>query len=177
MQRPRVAERRDAGEAELAGLAQFIAGGHDFAEYALGVEAVAAGHLGDAVVQLEQIDMVAAEPLQAGIERRRDRRADAAIVGFRDAHLGAEVELRLQLGQDAAEVGLGSAVAIEGGGIEVGDAQFEGAGDGPLLVGRIALGHQAADGAATEGKDGDLHAGLAEFALLHGRSPLVDHAT
>jgi hypothetical protein len=116
-------------------------------------DGLAGSALGERIVEMEDIDAVAAEAFEAGLEGGRHCRADAAAVCRCDAHLGGDDDVRLQLGQHPPEVGLGGAVAVERGGVEVVDAELERPRHRALLVARLAARHQSADRAAPERQD------------------------
>ncbi len=77
---PSRAEPGDAEEADLALLAQALERRHHLAQHDLGGERPLPSVRRDPVVQLQEVDLVAAEPLQARLERRRHRRADLAVI-------------------------------------------------------------------------------------------------
>ena len=117
-------------------------------------------------MQLEHIDMIALQPLQARLERGRDRRADVGrSAGTRT--LVREDDVRLELREHAADVRLRGAVAVGGGGVEVIDAGLDRARDRALLIRGRAFGHQPADRAAAEGEHRNVKAGAAEFSFFH----------
>ena len=72
--------------------------------------------------------------------------------------------------QDAAEIFLRLAVAVLHRGVEIIDADGERAGDGALLVARIAAHHQSADRAAAEAEHREPHAGAAVDPHFHRHS-------
>ena len=111
--------------------------------------------------------MVELQPLQAGVERGRDRCADPARLGWRQAHLGADIDIGLQRLQHAAEIALALAVAVHLRRVEIVDAEFERARHGALLIGRLALDHQPANRAAAEPEQRDIETGSAEPAFFH----------
>ncbi len=168
MQRLGVADRRDAEEPHLALLAQRFKRGHHLVEHLPGAERLAPARGGDGIVQVEDVDPLHAEALQACVERLRHRLADAAEIRGRQPHLGADDRVGgLELLQDAAEVLFGFAVSVLHRGVEIVDAGLERAGDGALLVGRIAAHHEAADRAAAEAEDREPHPAAAEGAFVH----------
>ena len=88
-------------------------------------------------MKLEQIDLVALQPLQAGVQRGGDRGADPARLGRRQPHLGADIDIGLQRFQHAAEIASRDlAVAVHARRIEIVDAELERARHRALLVGR-----------------------------------------
>ena len=119
------------------------------------------------VVELKQIDGVASQPLQARLQRRGYRRTDLAALGRRQANLCADIDIRLQRFQHAAEIALGFAVAIHLRRVEVVDAELDRARHRALLVGGGALDHQPADGAAAKAEQRDVETGPAEFPSFH----------
>jgi hypothetical protein len=166
VQRRRLADRREADVARLALLARLVQGRHDVAEHLVDAHRSAVGAVHDHVVQLEHVDMIAPQPVEARLERGRDRGADVRPF-VRHAHLGGEHDVWLQAREHTAEILLRGAVAIGRRGVEQVNAGLERARDRALLVGRCPLGHQAADRAAAEGQHRDLEPGAAECALFH----------
>ena len=69
----------------LALLAQPLEGRHDLVEHGFGGEIGSLGRADDRVVELEQIDLLELQPLQAGVERGGDRlrRSGRGSVGGR----------------------------------------------------------------------------------------------
>jgi hypothetical protein len=118
-------------------------------------------------VQLEEIDVVEAEALQTLVHASRHRVSDTCPVAGLEPELGAEHDIGLQLLQHAAEVALRLAVAVERGGVDVVDAELDGAGDRALLVGGIALGEEAADRAGAVAEHRDFKTGAAQTSFLH----------
>ena len=116
---------------------------------------------------MEDVDMVHAEPRQAGVQRCGGGGGDVAALGLGEADLGADIGGRFQLCPDAAEIGLGRAVAVLHRGVEVIDAGDQRARDGMLLIIRRAAHHQAADRAAAEAEHRGPQAGAAEIAHFH----------
>lgn len=96
MQRRGLAVSGDAEEAQLALGAQQLEGRHDFLQHGGRGEIGALGGADDGVVKLKQIDRVHLQPREAGFERGGDRRADLARLGWRQSHLGADIDLGLQ---------------------------------------------------------------------------------
>jgi hypothetical protein len=166
VQRSRLADRREADEARLALLARLAQRRHDVAEHFLDAHRRAVGARPDHVVQLEHVDMIAPQAVEARLERGRDRGADVRALR-RHAHLGREHDLRLQAREHAPEIALRGAVAIGRGGVEMVDAGLERARHRALLVGGRAPGHQPADRAAAEGQHGNVEPRAAELAFLH----------
>ena len=85
-----------------------------------------AARVPDASVVVEDVHRVAVEPIQAGIEVEVDAFVAALDVVRVQAQLGADENVRLQLGQDPPQVALRLAIAVLGGGIEVVDAELDG---------------------------------------------------
>ena len=155
----------------LPAFCSFCSAGMTSFERDLDIHAVVGVLGGQRIVQLEEIDVIHAEACQALVHRLRDELGDPRAVGRLQPELGAEHDVGLQRLQHAAEVALGLAVAVERGGVDVVDAELDGARDRPLLVGRRALGHQAADGAGAEAEHGNFEASAAQFTLLHFSCP------
>ena len=108
---------------------------------------------------------------EAAFERFRHGVGDAAEFGARQPDLGADDRVGgFEVLQDAAEILLRLAVAVLHRGVEVIDADGERAGDGALLVARIAAHHQSADRAAAEAQHRKLHAGAAVDPHFHRHS-------
>jgi hypothetical protein len=152
-------------------LAQALKSRHHVVKHLPHTERFAATIRCDGVVQMKDIDPVAPQPGKASFQRRRDGLPDLAEHRVRQPHLGADDHGgRFQLLQDAAEVLFGLAVAVGHRGVEVVHADFEGAGDGALLIHRIAAHHEPADSAAAETEHGNPRAGSAVGAHFHRRS-------
>ena len=121
------------------------------------------------LVDLHQVDAVPLQPLQAGLEAAQHRVA-GIVEGLREvAHLGGQEEGLLHPLQRVTQDLLAAAAAVEGGRVDVVDAQLEGALDDGGAVGdrpRAELGTAVEPGAA-EGDLADLPAGLAEPAVAH----------
>ena len=64
-------------------------------------------------------------------------------------------------------MGLGRAIAVLHGGVEIIHTRLERLGDGSFLFGRITAYHQPPDRAAAEAKDRDRQPGAAETPHLH----------
>jgi hypothetical protein len=86
-----VPPRSDAEEADLALPPELLQRGHDLAQEILDGERASASIGLDHVVALQQIDGVAAQPLQAGLQRAADGAPDVAEILGQDAELGAHV--------------------------------------------------------------------------------------
>ncbi len=123
-----------------------------------------------AAVELEDVDDIGLEAAEAVLGAFDD--ALPIVVG----ELGGEDDLVPAPGDDAAEDFLAGALAVGGRGVEVVEAEVEGAvegvGDGLLLA--LAVGVPGlhvvgdADLRAAEADLGDFEAGAAEGAVLHG---------
>ena len=148
-----------------------VEGGHHLIEHRGRVDGAGSPVLGDQVVELEQVDALEAEAAEARLEGRRHRLGGAAARLVRDADLGADDHVRPERLEDAAEVLLRLAVAVDGRGVEVVDAERERPRHRPLLVGGGAAHHEPAHGAAAEAEHRDLDAGLAEYPSLHDWLP------
>jgi hypothetical protein len=127
--------------------------------------------LGDRIVQVEDIDPLAAQPREAVFQRLRYGVGDTAECGARqpdfcaDDRVGGFEEL-----QDATEILFRLAVAVLHRGVEIIHADGERAGDSALLVARIAAHHQSADRTAAKTQHRKLHAGAAVDPHFHRRS-------
>ena len=104
MQRACLAERGDAAEPDLPLLPELLHGRHDFAQNVAEAQGVAAARGLDAIVELQQIDALHTEPLQARVERTGDRAGDVVKIGRIEAELRADLHARAQGLQDLAEV-------------------------------------------------------------------------
>src|SRR6266446_6855018 len=162
-----VADRSDAKEADLALLPQSLEGRDDLTEHSLGGKAAVAAICSNMIVQLEQIDAIELQALQARLQRGRDRRAGPAAFAVRNAHFSADYDVGLQTLDDASEITLGFAITIHRGGIEIVNAELDRASHRPLLVGGIAAYHQPADGTASEPEERNVEPGPAECAFFH----------
>ena len=167
----RVADRSDAQKARLSRFFQPLEGRHDLAEDLFGRQRVIAPGERNAIVQLEEIDMVELQPRQARIQRGGDRGADPAFLFRRHAHLGADQHIGLEAFEDAAEIALGLALPVHRRGVEIIDAQFERPRDRALLIGGVALYDQPADRAAAEAEEREAEAALAKHSLFHAALP------
>ena len=162
VQRGRLAEAVDAPETRLALLAQSL----ECPERRLHIverhpapARLALGH--NRVVQLDEIDRIAAQSLQAGFDGAHHRARDVIKLGLLDHHFRADQDVRAQLGQHTTETALRLAVAVDGRGVEVVDAQLHGARDRPHHLPEIAAHQQSAGGAAAEAEGRDTQAGAA----------------
>src|SRR5262249_56411167 len=93
----RCAARGEADEAGLALLPQTLECRHDLVEHDLWGKPAVAAVRGDVIVELEQVDAIELQALQARIQRRRNRRADLASLTIGNAHLGADKNVGLEL--------------------------------------------------------------------------------
>jgi hypothetical protein len=163
----RVADRGDAAEAGLALLPQPLERRDDLAQHGRGSKAAVAAVFSDMIVQLEQVDVLELQALQARLQRGRHRRAEAAALAVGYAHLGADKDVGLQALHDMPEIAFGLAISVHRCGIEIIDAEVDGTRDRPLLIGRVAAHHQPANRAAAKPEDRHRESGAAECACLH----------
>jgi hypothetical protein len=176
MQRRSVAYRCEPEKANFPLSAQSLKRWDDFAKHLLDAERRPATSFGDGVVQVENVDVVPLQTHETIIERFGNRVGDAAIVSARQADLGADNRVAgFQVLQNAAEVLFRLAVAVLHRRVEVIHADFECAGDGALLIARIAAHHQSADRAAAEAEHRYLHACAAVDAHFHRNFSRPDH--
>jgi hypothetical protein len=171
VQRRSVAGRGDPEEADFALLPQPLEGRHDLIEHCVGAEIGARGRADNRVVELEEVDPLHLQTIEAGFQRGGDRGADLAALGGRQPHLGADISVGLQRLPDPAEVLFALAVAVHRGRVEVVDAEFERPGDGALLFGGHPLDHEPADRAAAEAEQRYLEPRPAEPPFFH--APLL----
>ncbi|HYT87906.1 MAG TPA: hypothetical protein VEL76_04245 [Gemmataceae bacterium] len=158
-------------EARLALPAQPVEGGHHFVQHLTDGQHFAVGRGGDGVVQVEDVHPLHPQPPQACLQRRGHGVADAAEIGGRQPHLGADDRVHgLQLPERAAEISFRLAVAVLHRRIEVVHPGFQRPGDGPFLVGGVAAHHQPAHRTAAEAQDRDPHPAPAEGPHLHCHS-------
>ena len=87
-----------------------------------------------------------------------------------ETHLAADQHIGAKLAQDGADVHLGLSLPVERGGVEVGDAQLDGAGDGPPHRRIFAAHQQPSDHPAAETESGDFQAGPTQALVVHGAS-------
>ncbi len=167
MQCRRLADAAEADEARLAGLLQLLQRGRHLVQGDVDGELVAAVPGNQRIVQLEQVDMVAAHAAEAVVHALGDRLGHIGAVLGRQPHLGADHDVGLERLQHAAEIALGLAVAVERRRVEVVDAGLQSARHGALLIVRPALGHQPADSARTVAKHGNLKTRASQTSLLH----------
>ena len=178
MQRSRVADRGQSEKTGFALLAQPLERRHHLAKHLPDAERLAAAMLCDRIMQVEDIDPLAAQPRQAAVERFRHGGGDAAEFGARQPDFGADDRVGgFEVLQDAAEILLQLAVAVLHRGVEIIHADGERAGNGALLVARIAAHHQSADRAAAEAEHRKLHAGAAVDPHFHRRSSADQYPT
>src|SRR2546426_69451 len=124
----------------------------------------------DGIVALQQVHAREAEALEALFQRARDGAGNLGRRHVRYAELGADVEPRLERADHLAEVRLRLAVAVDGGRVEIVDAQLQRAGHGALALGGGAADHETADVAATEAEGADAEAPPSERAIVHCRA-------
>ncbi|MGA8695725.1 MAG: hypothetical protein WB689_18155 [Xanthobacteraceae bacterium] len=164
----------DGGKAEKTGfavLAQPLEGRHDIDENLLNAECFSASSLSDRIVKMEDVDVIAAQPRHALVERFRHRSGNAAETDARQPNFGADERIRrLQFLQDAAKILLRFTIAVLHRGVEVVHAGVDGSRDSPLLVEWIAANHQSADRATAEAKHREPNSGAAEHSHFHHRS-------
>ena len=153
--------------ADLALLDEFLEGRHDLFQHAFDGETAARGTADDGVVKLVEIDPFELKPGEAGVQRGGDASGDLARLGRRQPHLGAEIDVGLQLLEHAPEILFRAAVAVLRGGVEIIDIELERARHRAFLVGRRAAYHQSADRAAAETQERHIEPGLAEPAFFH----------
>src|SRR5262249_37072225 len=118
-------------------------------------------------MELQQVDVIAAEAAEALLEGPRDSLGEVLAMLGQDGEFGAEEDRGLQVAEHAAQVLLRGAVAVGGRGIEIVNAALERPCDGALLVPRRAPHHETADRAASEAEDRDRDAGTAQDTLFH----------
>ncbi|KAG0770713.1 hypothetical protein G6F57_014703 [Rhizopus arrhizus] len=129
----------------------------------------------DAVL-VEQIDMVGAQALEAGLGHRTDvlRAAVQAGIDTRilEAELGGDHQPVAVRRQRLAEQIFIGVRAVHLGGVEEGHATFNGGvqqGDALAALDRLAIAMAQAHAAQAQG--GNLQAAAAEFTCLHRRAP------
>ncbi len=112
---------------------------------------------------MENIDALAGEPRQTALDRFCHRLADPSEIGGWQPHLGADGHIGgFELLQHAAEILFRLAIAVLDRRVEVVHPGRKRAGDGALLVERIAAHHQPADRAAAESQHREAHPGAAK---------------
>ena len=115
-----------------------------------------------------KVDVIEAEARQALVHRLGHEIGDPPTVGCFQAELGAEIDVvALPTLEDAPQRLFRFTVAINRGGVDVVDAQFEGAGESSLLIGRRSLCHEATNGAGTEAQHANLQSGSSQSASFH----------
>ena len=122
-------------------------------------------------MELEQVDVLSTQALEACVERAADGAWHGAEVRGVQAELRADVDRRPQRAHGRAEVLLRLAVAVGGRGVEVVDPQLHRPRDGALALGRAATDHEPADVAASEPERRHPEPRLAELAILHAFLP------
>ena len=162
-------------------------GDADVADLALGLEVFHSPHrfvpgsVEVGPVDEVDVDVVGAEGLEAevalGLDGLGASVADegVGVVGLGDdAGLGNDDDVVPVALEGVAHEGFGGAEAVGDGGVEEGDAEVEGAADGgggQVVVDGAVAG--AAHGPAAEAESGNLGAGVAELAVLHGVGSLA----
>ena len=121
------------------------------------------------IVQIDDLDAIDAEQLQGALHAPLDRLAGVVVVLWITPLLGLQERVLRQpaaLAQDETDAPLALAVAVEGGGVDVGDRAVEGGADGGQ---RILFRHpiaerlwHVADRRATDGDGRDHEPGLPE---------------
>ena len=167
MQRLRVAHRGDAREPHLALIAQPLECRCDLLQHDPRRQRFTAAARRYRVVQMEDVDLLAPHALQACLERLDHRLGDAAKRCGRDANLGADHHIRLQLRQHATQVLFRLTVAVHCRGVEVVYPGLERARHSAFLIRRRAAHHQSAHRAATKAQDRDLQSGPSECPHFH----------
>jgi hypothetical protein len=157
MQRRAVADCGKPQKTRLAMLPQPLECRHDVIEHLSNAERFGAAGLGDRIVQVEDVDPLAAQSRQAAFERFRHGVGNAAEVAARQPDLGADDRVgRFEPLQDAAEIPFRFAVTVLHRGVEVVHAGGDRPRDGALLVERIAAHHESTDRAAAEAQHREL---------------------
>jgi hypothetical protein len=120
------------------------------------------------LVQVEEVDVVGAEPAQAGLESEPQplRRQGRVAVGVTEEHaaLGGEGDLVASTGKQLREDAFGLAARVSVGGVDVGDAGIECRVEQsarPVEVDSVAEGHGAQHHRA-ERQGAEHHAGTPE---------------
>ena len=160
----------DGGHADEAGLAvasHLLQRRHHVVQHLIGAEVSLAGIEGQRIVQLQKVHMVLLQAGQALLDRTADGAGNVTLLVGCQAHLGAQNDVRPQGFEDVPKVGLRGAVAIKRGGVEKVDTKLKRQLHGPALIGRIALRHQPAHGAAAEGEQRYLKTGSSQNSLFH----------
>src|SRR5262249_53519960 len=157
----------DAAEADLPLLPELLHRRHHFAEDVGKAQGAGPARRLDPIVELEEVDALHAEPLEARVERARDRAGDVAKVGRVEPELRADLHARPQRPEHLAGVLLGLAVAVRRRGVEVVDAELHRPRDRALALGQRAADDEPADVAAAEPERRDPETRLAEISELH----------
>ena len=119
-------------------------------------------------MQVEEIDVVDAQPLQAGLAGLSDIAGVAVHPRPGDAELGGQEDLVAPPRQEPPDQGLVVAHAVDVGGVPEGDPELQGAaegGQGFRLVRRLAV--DGAHGHAPQAQGGDLRTVRAKLPGLH----------
>jgi hypothetical protein len=156
---------RYLGKADAADLALFL-------ETHQGPHHVLDGHVLVAAMDVEQLDMVAAETPQRTFERLAKIVRPVVEVPVRardDARLGGHGEAVRATADELAHDLLGQAVAVDEGGVEMGDAEFVGLRQGGEALGPVGRAVYAAEAHAAERDRADRGAVPAEPSQLHQR--------
>ncbi len=161
-------------EAGLALLPELLQRRHHLVKGDLDIQLVPAVPGRQRIVELQQIDMVAAHAFQALLGRAGDQARDVGAVSRGQPELGADHDVGLQRLQDTPEIALGLAVAVAGGRVEVIDAGLDRPRHGTLLVRPGALGEQPAHRTRAVSEHRNLKARPAELAPLHCVLPCCD---
>ena len=107
-------------------------------------------------VDVQDVEAVGPQPLEAQLD------LTPGVVGLARRELRGQGDLLAPLGHQPADPLLALAVAVGVGGVDVGDPQVEGAGEG--LQGLVLVLVHEEPAAGAEAEDRDLHARLAEGA-------------
>ena len=168
LERVRVSDGGKAEELHLALPPQPVERGHHLVEHLPNAQRFLPAFRRDRVVQIKDAHALEAEASQASFQRFGNGVADATEVLRRQSDLGAHNDARgSQLGEHSAEMGLGRAIAVLHGGVEIIHTRLERLRDGAFLFGGITVYHQPPDRAAAEAEDRDRQPGAAEYPHLH----------
>ena len=128
----------------------------------------------DRIVQVQHVDVIPPQPLQTRRKRSADRRRRLRQLVRPQPKLGAHDHLRPrpEVAHDPTKVCFREAVAIGGGGVEVGDPGVERPRHRLALLRRIAADHQPADRATPEAKCRYAQASLPQRSLFHCSHPI-----
>src|SRR6516162_6033323 len=135
VERRGIADRGYPVKPGLALLARAFEGRHDLAEHDFGGQVAVAAVPGDVVVQLEQVDSLELQTLEARLQRLSDRRCHAIALAGRNANLGADADVGFEALHDAPEIALGFTVSIHRRGVEIRDPELDRARYRALLIG------------------------------------------